>query len=119
MAKLMLFGDKKVIAKLQSKSLTGNAYFTLKVGFDTEYAVRIHEDLSLNHPNGGQAKYLEQPAREFRREMMEIVRTYLARKKRSLEDATLAAGRFLLEKAKELVPVLSGRLRDSGFVRLE
>jgi hypothetical protein len=25
------------------------------------YGIRVHEDLSLNHPNGGQAKYLEQP----------------------------------------------------------
>lgn len=28
-------------------------------GYD--YAIKQHEDTSLNHPNGGQAKYLEQP----------------------------------------------------------
>jgi len=25
------------------------------------YGIRQHEDMSLNHPNGGQAKFLEQP----------------------------------------------------------
>lgn len=32
-----------------------------EVGFSVEYAYVQHEDLSLNHPNGGQAKYLEKP----------------------------------------------------------
>lgn len=31
----------------------------------SKYAIRQHEDLSLNHPGGGQAKYLEQPTREL------------------------------------------------------
>lgn len=38
------------------------------------YAWRIHEDLSLNHPNGGQAKYLEQPYRENKAFLFDIVR---------------------------------------------
>lgn len=29
-----------------------------------DYAVYIHEGLHLNHPNGGQAKYLQQPLLE-------------------------------------------------------
>jgi len=29
------------------------------------YAAVQHEDTSLNHPKGGQAKYLEQPAKEM------------------------------------------------------
>lgn len=31
----------------------------------SEYAVKVHEDLSANHPHGGKAKYLEDPIREF------------------------------------------------------
>jgi hypothetical protein len=31
------------------------------VSYDTPYAVRQHEDMSLHHPNGRQAKYLEKP----------------------------------------------------------
>lgn len=32
------------------------------VSYSTNYAVRQHEDLTLRHKTGGQAKYLEQPA---------------------------------------------------------
>lgn len=32
---------------------------TAAVSYDTPYAVRQHEDLTLNHPNGRRAKYLE------------------------------------------------------------
>lgn len=30
-------------------------------GAAQDYAAIVHEDLSLNHPNGGEAKYLERP----------------------------------------------------------
>jgi len=30
-------------------------------GAASEYAAIVHEDLSANHPNGGEAKYLEKP----------------------------------------------------------
>lgn len=33
--------------------------------FVSEYAVRVHEDLDANHPNGGKAKFLEDPVREY------------------------------------------------------
>ena len=45
------------------------------VGYGTdaisaEYAVIQHEDLTLNHPNGGKAKYLEDP---FNRAIQELL----------------------------------------------
>lgn len=33
-------------------------------GAAAPYAVYVHERLDLNHPNGGQAKFLEQPVNE-------------------------------------------------------
>lgn len=42
------------------------------------YAIYVHEDLNVYHPNG-QAKYLEQPARERRRELRQIVREEVLR----------------------------------------
>jgi len=30
------------------------------VRYNTDYSLYVHEDLSMNHPNGGQAKFLEQ-----------------------------------------------------------
>lgn len=32
----------------------------------TEYVMQVHEDLEANHPNGGQAKFLEIPVQNFR-----------------------------------------------------
>ncbi len=34
------------------------------VSYDTPYAVRQHEELDYNHPNGRQSKYLETPFNE-------------------------------------------------------
>jgi hypothetical protein len=44
-----------------------------QVGYSTPYAVAVHEDLAANHPNGGQAKYLEEPAREHEGTMLSII----------------------------------------------
>jgi len=46
---------------------------TAAVYFDTPYAVRQHEDLTLSHNNGRQAKYLENPAKENRGKLAKIV----------------------------------------------
>lgn len=34
---------------------------TIQIGYTAPYALYIHENLELNHPNGGTAKYLETP----------------------------------------------------------
>lgn len=43
------------------------------VYFDTPYAVKQHEDMSLQHTGNRQAKYLETPAKENRKKLIEIV----------------------------------------------
>jgi hypothetical protein len=43
------------------------------VSFNTPYAVIQHEAVGFRHPNGRQAKYLEQPANSFGPEFLEIV----------------------------------------------
>lgn len=43
------------------------------VSFDTEYAVRQHEDLSLRHDDGRQAKYLENALTTNRAEFLRII----------------------------------------------
>jgi hypothetical protein len=44
-----------------------------KVTFDTPYAVIQHEDLTLHHPNGRKAKYLETPWRENAEKFAELI----------------------------------------------
>jgi hypothetical protein len=34
------------------------------VSYNTPYAIYVHEDLAMNHPRGGKAKFLEDPLRE-------------------------------------------------------
>jgi len=43
------------------------------VSYDTPYAAKQHEDMTLNHPNGRQAKYLEQPAHAEKATMTGLV----------------------------------------------
>lgn len=120
MPKIMLLGAQKVTSQLQGKSLSGNLSLKVKVGYgNLPYALKQHEDLSLNHPNGGEAKFLEKPARSMRKEMRDVIFHKLKIGKRSLEDALTAAGYLLIEASQLLVPVDTGALRDSGFVRID
>lgn len=50
-----LRGSGKVEFEEDGNKLVGT------VSFNTPYAVVQHEEMSYNHPQGGQAKYLEQP----------------------------------------------------------
>lgn len=43
------------------------------VTFDTPYAIRQHEDLTLHHKNGRSAKYVERPARENQKKIETII----------------------------------------------
>lgn len=54
------------------------------ISFSTPYAGRQHEDTRLRHPNGGQAKYLEQP---FLANQQKIMRLVELRVKKALQEA--------------------------------
>lgn len=114
---MISFDADKVIAKLKGLSLKGRKSMTVRVSYEAPYAAIQHEDMSLNHPNGGQAKFLEQPARELRHEMAAIVRRSVEAKN-GLEEGLQRAGELLLSVSRELVPVDTGALRDSGRVEV-
>lgn len=42
------------------------------ISYDTPYARRQHEDLSLNHPNGRKAKYLEDPFKKLQKKVLKL-----------------------------------------------
>lgn len=109
-------GIGRVAAALNAKSIKGRVKSRLQVGYSAAYAGKVHEDLATPHANG-QAKFLEAPARRYAKQMRDdIRRTLLAR--RSLDEALLKAGKFLLAESRKLVPVDTGFLRDSGFVEV-
>lgn len=47
------------------------------VVFDSPYAIRQHEDLTLEHKNGREAKYLENAAKELRPTMETMIGNYV------------------------------------------
>ena len=86
------------------------------VGYTANYAVYVHEDLEANHPNGGQAKYLEQPAREMQKQFSEIVLKAM-QGGASMLQGLLLAGLALQRASQQLVPVDTGNLKNSAFTR--
>jgi hypothetical protein len=52
---------------------------TASVSYDTPYAVRQHEDMTLRHPNGRQPKYLEEPFLRLRRTAATIIANRIRR----------------------------------------
>lgn len=52
---------------------------TVAVGYDTPYAIRQHEDMTLNHKNGRQAKFLETAAKNNRKKIQTYIQEQLKR----------------------------------------
>lgn len=87
------------------------------VGYKAAYAIHVHEDLNATHVNG-QAKFLEQPAREHASELVRVVRT-VVRTKGSVEEGLRLAGLRLQRESQLLVPVDTGNLKNSAFTKVE
>jgi hypothetical protein len=47
------------VSSMGSASASGVEKLEGVIGFEEPYALKQHEDLTLNHPKGGEAKYLE------------------------------------------------------------
>lgn len=110
-------GVDRVLNMFTERSLKGKVVQTLSCGYDTPYALYVHENLAVHHENG-QAKYLEQPAREKNAEMVEAVVKTL-QQKQSL-TLGLERARDILQKASQaVVPVDTGRLYQSWHARID
>lgn len=57
----------------RSGEVSGDDRDTVAVSYDRPYAVRQHEDMTLRHDEGRQAKYLEQPMHTERATIERIV----------------------------------------------
>lgn len=59
-------GDLKASGRISIRVGTKQLTLSIKYGTaDVMYAAKIHEDLELAHPNGGQAKYVESVVRGY------------------------------------------------------
>jgi hypothetical protein len=112
--KSVLLGADRLRVKLKKLELK-HGPVSYSVGYTANYALRVHEDLNMNHTNG-QAKYLEQPFRENHKRIQQIVRT-TAVKTKSISSGLAIAGLFVQKESQKLVPVDTGNLRASAFTR--
>jgi hypothetical protein len=113
-------GLVKVVAALRAKAAKANrdSNPSVTVGYTAEYAIYVHENLEANHPVG-QAKFLEQPAREMARDISQVVIDAMQNRKATLAQALLMGGLRLQRESQMLVPVDTGALRNSAFTRLD
>lgn len=111
-------GADKLIALMRKKHARVNSDATkqIEVGYSASHAIHVHENLEVHH-DSGQAKFLEQPLRQMRSRLQ---REILQDTKRGvpLGEALRRAGEKLLRVSQKLVPVDTGELRSSGYVRI-
>lgn len=75
-----LLGESRKVVPIEEATLERSGHaevddsaLVARVSYDTPYAVRQHEDLTLGHDPGRQAKYLEEPADREGKVIGEIV----------------------------------------------
>ena len=83
-AGLFLQRESQRVVPVDTSNLKGGAFTRnvggsgfdadVVVGYVADYAVYVHENLQASHKPGKQAKYLEQPAREKKGELIKIIR---------------------------------------------
>lgn len=115
-----ILGLKSLMAKLSLREkAAASQQATVLVGYTANYAVFVHENLEVHHIVG-QAKFLEQPARQLSNDgtLGTIIRDAVQNGK-TMGQALLLAGLRLQRDSQQLCPVLTGNLRNSAFTRQE
>ena len=118
--KIKIQGINQVNKLLNSKhrQLSGTKSVLVGYGNDAvDYAIYVHEDLEAKHAAGTQAKFLEEAPYSVE-ELAELVSQSL-KEGHQLIDGLEKAGQLVLERSQPLVPVETGDLLESGFVRRE
>ena len=108
----------RLVGKLkdrQAKSIRGKV--SVVVGYTQNYAIYVHENLEAHH-EVGQAKFLEQPAREIAEQLGTMIASDL-KSGLTISQSLLRAGLRLQRESQQLVPVDTGALKASAFTRLE
>lgn len=112
-------GVESVVGSLRdlAAKAKGDTDVVVLVGFTASYAIYVHENMQAAHPTG-QAKFLEDPLRTGKAQMMQIITTAV-RQGKTIGQALLLAGLWLQGEAQKLCPVDTGALRASAFTRFD
>ena len=115
-------GKEKLIKQLREsidKKIRDGDRVRGTVGYTIHYAVPVHENLAIFHPNG-QAKFLEQPFRELLNNgTFKVIMREEMKKGRTLAQAIMMACLRLQRESQKLVPVDTGALRNSAVSKVE
>lgn len=117
MATTVSVNTSKVVASLTAQTPAKTKTRTLNLGYAAPYATYVHENLAMQHPRGGQAKYLQEPARKYAQQIGKVIQRAL-RNKRGLDVALVEGANYLLQKSLPLVPVDTGYLKSSHYIAL-
>jgi hypothetical protein len=126
---------QKVIAALRDRAARSRKEdnVSVVVGYSASYAIFLHEmrnpvtlGKNIPRPSGlgffwgpnGAPKFLEKPARQFSKEIGQIVRKALQEKK-TMSQALLLGGLKLQRESQKLVPIEYNVLRSSAFCKLD
>ncbi len=93
-------------------------YAKYSVGYSADYATYVHENLQAYHEPPTRAKYLEEPVRRLRPQMSKIVKEHLANGK-SMAFASRAVAELIKIESQAIVPVDTGALKASVFIKKE
>jgi len=87
---------------------------TAIAGYTQTYALKVHEDLAMNHSTG-QAKFLEEPSRSRSKELVyAIIRDFQVTN--NLPLALLSAAYKLRAISKPYVPIDTSALVNSAYI---
>jgi len=122
-------GAKKLIANLKRRQQKFSKEITIAAGYDAPYAIFVHEAIEMKlkgkkRPSGigvywgpsGKAKFLEDPARQETKAIGAAISTTL-QAGGSIVEALMAGGNLLLDISEKQVPVETGKLVESTFIK--
>lgn len=77
---LNILGESQKLVPVDTSTLKRSGHVSTErnittISYNTPYALKQHEDASLNHPKGGEAKYLEKPFNEKVQDMENFIST--------------------------------------------
>lgn len=114
---LVVKGIEILIRKLIEKSRKVENEIVIKIGYSQYYAIYVHENLLAYH-KVGQAKYLEIPMRNARRDLEKRINERMSTGL-SFRSSLLLEAFKIQRESQLLVPIDTGALKASAFVREE
>lgn len=108
---------KKKLDDLAKQAANEANKASVTVGYTQSYGLFVHENLEAFHPGGGQAKFLEEPARTLEKVLANIIARAMKRGL-TMEQALLLAGLRLQRESQKIVPVDTGALKASAFTAI-